>query len=134
MKPLWDPKKLDGKSSRELVAAIECFQQMERLPVTGKAEPAGRSISQLKYRLPGQVRTRLAQTGASPAATQFNGRLLGPVNTLFASQNLVDFLKGWESFVPEAAPDPELRSFQGNFFVILVATGLDPGSPTTTLS
>jgi len=108
LKPLWDPGKIDGKNSQLLTEAIICFQQTEKLTVTGKIEPSGRCINTLKQKIPAGARAMLAQQGSTGSTVQntFKGRFLKAGNSFFASQQLIDFLKGWENFEPKAKADP----------------------------
>jgi hypothetical protein len=58
-KPLWQGQ-IDGKSSRDLACAIENFQAIEGLKVTGKVEAfGGQTFSKLKQRTPSSVLNKL---------------------------------------------------------------------------
>ncbi len=59
MKPIWQGK-IDGKNSKELACAIENFQTIEGLKVTGKVEAfSGQTFSKLKQRTPTSVLNKL---------------------------------------------------------------------------
>ena len=55
MKPLYKGK-VDGKAGKDLIEAICCFQQMEKIKPTGKASPGDQTMSKLKMRTPSSVK------------------------------------------------------------------------------
>lgn len=69
--------------------AITCFQQLERLPVTGKIEPSGRCIAQLSRKLPANTGTMLARISSTATQTTKHYTIASGVSLTLAVEKKV---------------------------------------------